>query len=489
MKTLCRLLLIAVFLLAAAALFLVTSEREFVSYEPLEGELSGIILRTNTSYQQTFITNRHSISRLSIFLRPATDQPLPNDVLGITITSSDAVLNNTVIPVSFLNRDGATQVNFSPSLATQPGDLITFVLSAPPALSGLIRVQPTDLINNPDISDISFSIAGAAQPSPLAFQLYYNYRPPLSYQLAIYLLFLVIWLASRRSLLHPLILTAYVLFSTIAFLSPAAMLANFYWSLTLAFIVSLTGMLLLLRSYQLPPAAILFGANAFAFSTYFALHAQAGRDKLLVFSFIPIILWLIHVRPKSTYRLVFGLVPLLLLAWLFFAPYQSPLPRPALVANLKDILLDPNQIAAADKFQASYLALQIPQGDPSAILRSGGWDNFGSYIGIINLSLALIGFAALARRYWFTALIGSTGLLLAATPLTLLLVDRLFLPPQYLIVLLTFALAFFASFGLLKLDRFLGPGLVASFIVYSITIFALFDLLNVTSKTLQFGLL
>lgn len=489
MKTLFRLLLIAVFLLAAAALFFVTSEREFVSYQPLEGELSGIILRTDTSYQQTFITNRHSISRLSLFLRPVTDQPLPNDVLGIAITSSDAVLSNTVIPVSFLNRDGATQVNFSPALATEPGDLITFVISAPPALSGLIRVQLVDLINNPDISDISFSIAGATQPTPLAYQLYYNYRPPLSYQLAIYLLFLVIWLASRRSLLHPFILTAYVILSTIAFLSPAAMLANYYWSLTLAFIVALTGMLLLLRSYQLPAASILLGANAFAFSTYFALHAQAGRDKLLIFSFIPLILWFILVRKKSAYRLAFGLMLLLLLAWLFFAPYQPPLPSPALVANLKDILLDPNQIATADKFQASYLALQIPQGDPSAILRSGGWDNFGSYIGIINLSLALIGLAALARRYWYIALLGSAGLLLAATPLTLLLVSRLFLPPQYLVILLTFALAFFASFGLSKLYRFLGPSLVTSFIVYSITIFALFDLLNVTSKTLQFGLL
>lgn len=489
MKTLYRLLSVAVFLLAAAALFFVTSEREFVSYQPLEGELSGIILRSNTVYQQTFITDRHSISRLSLFLRPVTDQPLPDDVLGITITSSEAVLNNTVIPVSFLNRDGATQVNFSPSLATSPGDSITFVLSAPPALSGLIRVQTMDLINNPDISDISFSIGGVTQPSPLAYQLYYKYRPPLSYQLAIYLLFLVIWLVSRRSLLHPLILAAYVILSTIAFQSPAAMLTNFYWSLTLAFIVSLTGMLLLLRSYQLPPAAILVGANAFAFSTYFALHAQAGRDKLLVFSSIPLLIWFILVRKKPAYRLAFGFILLLLLAGLFFAPYQSPLPRPALVANLKDILLDPNQIATADKFQASYLALQIPQGDPSAILRSGGWDNFGSYIGIINLSLALIGFSALARRYWYITLLGSTGLLLAATPLTLWLVSRLFLPPQYLIILLTFALAFFASFGLSKLSRFLGPGLVTSFIIYSITIFALFDLLNVTSKTLQFGLL
>lgn len=490
MKTLCRLILIAVFLLAATALFFVTSEREFVSYQPLEGELSGIILRTDTAYQQTFITDRHSISRLSLFLRPVTDQPLPDDVLGITIISSDAVLNNTVIPVSFLNRDGATQVNFSPSLATSPGDPITFIVSAPPALSGLIRVQLVDLVNNPDISDISFSIAGATQPTPLAYQLYYNYRPPLSYQLAIFLLFLAAWLASRRSLLHPLILTAYVIFSTIAFLSPAAMLANFYWSLTLAFILSLTGMLLLLRSYKLPSASIFLGANAFAFSTYFALHAQAGRDKLLIFSLIPLILWFIHFRKRPAYRIAFGLMLLLLLlAWLLFSPYQSPLPEPALVANLKDILLDPNQIATADKFQASYLALQIPQGDPSAILRSGGWDNFGSYIGIINLSLALIGLAALARRYWLITLLGSAGLLLAATPLTLLLVGRLILPPQYLIILLTFALAFFASFGLSKLYRFLGPGVVTSFIVYSITIFALFDLLNVTSKTLQFGLL
>ena len=489
MKTIYRLSLITVFSLAAIALFFVNSEREFVSFQPLEGEVAGIILRSDTTYQQTFTIDRHSISRLSLFLRPVTDQPLPADVLEIAVSSPDAILAKTIIPVSFLNRDGVTQINFTPALATEPGDPITFVLSVPPKLSGLLRAQTIDLANDPHLSDTSFMVDDAAQPTPLAFQLYYNYRPPLAYQLAIYLLFLVFLLASRRSLLHPSVLLAYVVFSTIAFLSPAAMLGYYSWSLTLAFIASLSGTILLLQSYNLTPSAVFLGANAFAFSTYFALHAQAGRDQLLVFSFLPLVLWFIHIKIRPNYRWVLVIALLALITSLFFSPYQSPSPKPALVANLKDILLDPNQIATADKFQAAYLALQIPQGDPSTIVQSGGWDNFGSYIGIINLSLALIGLAASAKRYWLITLLGLVGLFLAATPITLLLINRLFLPPQYLIILLTFALAFFSAFGSFKLYRFLGPSRVTSFIIYSITIFALFDLLNVTSKTLQFGLL
>ena len=174
MKTIYRLFLIAVFLLAAVALFFVNSDREFVSFPPLEGEPAGVILRSDTAYQQTLTIDRHSISRLSLFLRPVTDQPLPADVLEITVSSPHAILTKKIIPVSFLNRDGVTQINFTPALATEPGDPITFVLLIPPKLSGLLRAQTIDLANDPDLSDISFMAAAAAQPTPLAFQLYYN---------------------------------------------------------------------------------------------------------------------------------------------------------------------------------------------------------------------------------------------------------------------------------------------------------------------------
>ncbi len=489
MKKSFRLILIMLFLLSSIGLFSINTEREFVSYTPQEGE-SGVVLGSDAAYRQTFVTERHSISRLTLFLRPLISE-LPPASFTVNLSTGDTVRKSTTVPASLVDRDGATQIKFPSPLPTTPGDTITLTIDIPASLHNLLRAQVVSAADNPDISDISFFVNDAQQPLPLAFQLFYDYRPPLSYQLAIYLIFICIWLASQRSLLHPAIITSYVIASVLAFLSPMILLTSINWFLAIAFVLAVGGMILLLRTYGLTPPSIFLGANAFGFSTYFALHAQSGRDLLLLFSLLPWLFLLSRPSIKSPLRFM-SLAVLLcgLLIFLLLAHYRAPSVTPLLVANLKDILLDPNQIPTADKFQAAYYALQIPRGDPATILAAGGWDNFGSYLGYLNLPFALVGLLFYSKQSRGIALLGALGFLVAAfSPLTTLLVPSLWFPPQYLIILLSFALAFFSAFGLEKLRLFLGLHPVTTFIVSSLAVIALFDLLNVTSKTLQFGLL
>lgn len=484
-----RLLLIILCLSLAAAFFTVNSEREFIIFNPQEGELAGIVLQSGHDYRQSFTVYRRSLSRLSLALRPTIETALPNHSFTFILYSGSAAPLTKSIPVSFIDREGVTRIDFDPPLFTNPGDTISFSLSIPPELSGLLRAQTVNIADSPDLAATSFTIDNQPQPVPLAWQMFYDFHPPLSYQLGIFLLWLAFWLVLRLPLSHPVVLSSYVLAAVIAYLSPAVFLGQYYWLLALSSVAAMAGMILLLRSLSLSAPLVLFGANAFAFSTFFALHSYAGRPQMLAFSLIPLLCFLfINTHPKRR-LLLLAITIICLLIFLFAAPYHSPAVSPLLVASLKDILLDPNQIPTADKFQAAYYALQIPRGDPSVVVQSG-WEHFGSYIGFINLSFSLLGLLFYARRFWLVALIGLAGLTISALPFTTpYFLSRLWLPPQYFIILLSFALAFFAAFGLSKLQSFLRDSRLTQFIIYMIAIFALFDLLNVTSKTIQFGLL
>jgi hypothetical protein len=491
MKTIFRLTLIVLFLTAAIGLLQVNSERQFMNYEPQEGEASAVVLSADSTYTQTFTVARRSVSRIAIYLRPTSDSPLPNLPLLFTVSSPTEGLTTVNVPASFINRDGTTQIRFNPPLTTSFNDLLTLTITVPPDLSGRLRAQTINQDDNGPAPTVSFAINSQEYPSPLAFQVYYNYRPPLSYQLSLVFIFLALWLMSRRPFFHSLVSTSYVLIGSVAYVSPAVQLNHIPWLLGAACAISLTGMLLLLRSHQLTPAAVFLGAHAYAFSTYFALHAQVGRSVLLVFSLLPFIFYFIRRQRKSPSRVFFlgGLLSLGVVV-IALALFQPAAPFPAHTASLKDILLNPNQVPDADKLQAPYFALQIPHDNSSEIARSGGWDNYGSYLGFINVCLAIIGLLFYAKRHIAITLVGLTGLIVATVPLvTTSLLTWLWFPPQYIIILLTFALSFFAALGLFRLQKFLGPYPVTSFIVYSIMFFALFDLFNVIGKTLQFSLL
>jgi len=488
MKPILKYILIITLICAAFLLFFVNSDREFIRYLPQEGEPFSIVLRSDSIYQQTFASSRHTISRLSLFIRPSVSSPLPAKSFIVSVHQADHLLAQQAVATSFIDDGGATQVQFTPPITTEPGQILSFSISVPPALSGKIRAQTVNQDDKPVTDDISLTIDSSPQPQPLAFQLYYGFRPPLSFQLSILLLLAATLLLLNRPLNSPIPLAIYIIATAAAYISPSIIVGDFSFTLLLAFFLAQLTMILLLYSYQLPAPVIFLGANAFAFSTYFPLHVYAERDKLIIFALLPALFWL--TKSKKSRHIFLTALLVLSLSLLIFLPYASSEHKPVHVANLKDILLDPNQIPTTDKFHAAYYALQIPKGDPNVIDQYGGWDHFGSYFGLINLSLALLGIVIHGKKHWPILLLGALAIIVSANSfITPHLATIFFFPPQHLIIISSFALAVFAALGLNSLWRFLKYNPLTNTIIYLIVFIALLDLLNVSSKTLQFGLL
>jgi hypothetical protein len=487
-----RVLLSAVIILVAIPFFFTVFDREYISFSPEEGQLNAIRLETETEYLQSFTATRRSISQLSLFLRPATSNHSTNSNLGLSVSQNNNVLATQQINLSFIDPDKPTQVHFSPPLVVTPGDPIIFSLTVPASLSGQYRAQLSSPEDKPQSIKTTFTINGQEHDQELAFKVFYRFKPPLSFQLGVFLLLLSTITAANLSSKSLFFFVLYTVSLSVAYLFPLISLGNFSLSILFAFIAAFSGMFIFLRKLNLPILAVLAGSHAFAFTTYFPLHAMASRNKLLLFAFLPLLCLLLCPSLRFLKKhLVLALSTMLaIVLLLIFLPYKPPPVAPTHTASIKDIYLDANQIPLANKFHAAYYALQIPKGDPSYIAQDSGWDHFGSYIGFINFPLAMIGLAAGVKRHWPIALLGIASLFISANPLlTPHLASLMSFPPQYLIIVASFSLSVFAAIGLNSVWQFLRPDKLTNALIFAIVFIALFDLLNVSSKTLQFGLL
>ena len=492
MKKTHRYLLGIIILLISPFFFTAKFDLQYISNPAQEGEVAGVKLAAGKSYLQSFSTTRHSISELSLFLRPATTKPVTTHSIKLKVHRGDEILATQEINPSFINNDSQTNVRFPSPLVTKPGQLISFSLTVPPELSGNYRAQLSLPNEDSEARNATFYLDNQPQDQNLAFNVSYTFRPPLSYQLGILSLFLAAFLIANLSPKSHAAIIFYAITLTASFISPVVALDSFSPLLLATFIVGFLSMFFFLRSLNLPLPAILLGAHAYSFTTYFPLHILSGRAKLISFAFLPLVFLMFYPSRrfiKKHFKLS-GLILIIIFILLIFLPYQPPSIKPIHTAQLKDIFLDPNQTPVSDKFHPAYNALQIPKEDPSVIEYYGGWDNFGSYIGFINLLLALVGIVFTAKRYMPLLAIGVIALVISSTQLLIPSVSIFLpIPPQYLIIIATFILTTFATLGLTRLWRFLGKDPLTNAIIITIVIFALFDLLNVSSKTLQFSLL
>lgn len=132
-------------------------------------------------------------------------------------------------------------------------------------------------------------------------------------------------------------------------------------------------------------------------------------------------------------------------------------------AALKDIWLDTYQVASS---------IKVPGG--------ASWDHYGSYIGIIATLLALIGLLTTAKKQWRIAVVGILGLVAAQ-----------FWPIiPHAVILTTFAMAYFAGWGLQQLGKYLHPyGRLAMIILVILVLLSLLDMLYVLAGPLEYGIL
>ena len=472
-----RLLTAATLLVLAGPLFFVKTNRDFIDLQPTEGTASSIILKSTENYEQTFAADRATITQVGLFIRP-TVQNLPAGNIAVRVLRDSTLIAESNLPTVFIDTEGASYVRFDPPIQTKLKETLRIQISAPPQLDGSIRLQQRMPDETFDAATVRFMINGEPQSSPLAYQVYYQYRPPLALQLA----GLLIIMAQQRLLPSPILYSAEAAF---LFVVPHVLLGQFPL-LTFAYAAyALAGMLMLLRTTGLTGFPALAGAHVFAFTTWLPLHILGGRSYYALAALLPYTAVLARkdgITGRKR-RMIFAAAAIYALV-VFTVADVKPYSLPTFgAAHPRDVFIDPNQVPTSYKtfFYPSYgtFPAQVEQ-----------WDHYGSYIGIINATLALVGIAWQGLRDRALLMTGIFGALISLTPpLTSILARILPLPPQHFVILTTFVLAFFTAWGLQAVRTYLGNSTAATVIATLITYIALLDLWHVAATTLEFNMI
>ena len=133
-----------IFILAlssAGGLFLlVKTDREFINLAPSAGAAHGVELRSYSTYEQSFVATRSTITRLGLFFMP-TIADLPDATITVAIKRADKVINEQSLSAAFLDGESFSQIRFYPPLAVTDGEQLTVNISVPPALDNTLRLQ------------------------------------------------------------------------------------------------------------------------------------------------------------------------------------------------------------------------------------------------------------------------------------------------------------------------------------------------------------
>lgn len=329
-------------------LFTVTTDREFINLTPSPAQF--VTLETGHTYTQTFPATRSSISRVGVYLRPVGS--LPASAVALTITHSGTPVATQTIPTAAIDIEGTSQVRFDLPLVVDVGDQISLTLTVPDDLTGRVRALQRLPDNTFDPTYAVFTIDGDRESVPLAYQVYYLFRPPLAFQMGglLILAALIVVFRSHYSLpiTHYSLIIPLAVVLSVLYALPALLLADF----PIALMIVTTGVFFttsLIARRQLPAAPTLLTAAIAAFAAYWPLRLANPWD-VASFDF-------------------------------------------TVSASLRNIFLDPRQIPGANP--------------PLA------WEHFGSYVGITTAVLAVVGLTTQGKRYWKTALALVGSLLLS----------------------------------------------------------------------------
>src|SRR6185436_13808094 len=139
------------------------------------------------------------------------------------------------------------------------------------------------------------------QPSPAAYELYSNYKPPLALQLAGLLLAAAVILVVPHH--HPGVQHVFgvgtALWFSALYLVPMLPTSSFPWFLFVVQAAAFYSMATYLRSQGLHTGAVLVGAALFAFTSWFPLQYSAYRFLLCIIIWLPLLLAAVS---KSTSR-------------------------------------------------------------------------------------------------------------------------------------------------------------------------------------------
>lgn len=456
-------------------LWFVTTNRDFINLQPSEGMANSVALKSDETYEQVFIATRSTITQIGLFIHPAS-AIVPSGNVVIRVLKDNALLAEEKIPSEFIDAEGASYANFTDPINVQRRSSLRIQISVPKELDGMLRLQQRIPDNTFDPTNVQFIHDGEILPQPLAYQVYYQYRPPLALQLAG-----LLTLAAQQ-ILFPLPII-YILTMAFLFMLPSVLLGTFSVAILLHTVFALAGMILLLRTDRASWLSTLTGAHVFAFTTWLPLHALGGREYYAVVALLPLVV-LLAQKGKLSLRM-WSAVSLTLISFtvalLTFTDGKSRSSPTFTSAHPRDVFVDPNQVPTSHKtfFYPSYgvYPKQIEE-----------WDHYGSYVGIMNIMLAAVGLAWRGFKNKGIVLVGVLGALIALTPhISITLQPILPLSPQHFVILTTFSLAFFTAWGIQALQTYFGNNRITTVVIAAITVITLLDLWHVAATTLEFS--
>lgn len=276
MLTKTKIIVSIVGIIAALALFLVKTDREFINLTPSPGgPENSVVLEAGHTYAQTFPATRTSVSRIGLYLRPQV-RSLAQGAVTVKIFVAEQLRAEQLISASFIDAEGVSEVRLAKSIPVNRGEDITLLVEVPKELSGQIRALVRTPDETFDSSYARFTIDENPQTSTLAYQVYYMYRPPLAWQVAIvillslfYLFFPKFFSSQKGNVTLGIMLAA-------AFAVPALLFGDFPWLTISITAVAFGGMSLFLHRFNLSTPAIVLGASIFAFTTWWPLHLASN---------------------------------------------------------------------------------------------------------------------------------------------------------------------------------------------------------------------
>ncbi len=466
-------------------LFTIKVDRVDTNLRADEGQTNGVILTSTSAIQQTFTTNRSSISNIGFYLRPTAKQIPAGDITMIIYQNSQS-LDSATVSTAFIDVEGLTRFNFANPVNIDPGQPVTASLQVTSVIDGAIRLQLRELSQDQDPTTVSLTINSTTSARPAGFQTYSPIHPPLALQIGglFILVSILLFIPS---------LAIYSLGAALIFTIPVAGSTDLKLLIFATTAIALSGMILLLRSFNIPRLPALFGAHIFAFNTWFLLQLADGRQIYSLLALLPLIYILVVFRARTVLplpdRLLKNPSPLKGrglgegYSWLYrlsslHSPNHRNLIIPIIIFTAVLLLLAaPSSLLVPlnDHANPRDIFLDPIQSLNSAKIIGAGWSNFGAYVGLINLTLAIIGIIWRIKKYWPLAALGLIAYFLTQlAPVT-------FFTPQHLTIFTVFSLAFFAAWGLLWFRQFFSldtSGQFRKFITVIISLIALIALLD-----------
>ncbi len=467
-----RLLLSAVLIIAAILLVFVRTERGVILLPPISGAENRVQLVPETTYAQDFLINQTSIARLGFYF--TTQGSLASEPLTLIISRQGTEVARANLETVFIDNQGPSFWQFNPPLKTIKGERITAKVTIPQSLGNQLNVK----VRIPDgtfkAEDATFLINDKLQPSPLAYEVYASYKPPLSVQIAILCVLAAIALLFKPKS-HIVITGGTVLatlLATIVYLSPTLIWSGYFpWFLLVTQTAAFLGVYWYLTHRGFHAAAAMVGAAIFAYTSWWPLQFAASRYVYAIVATLPLLYVVFSPSQSLIRRKAAGLVVLAVAIAIFWQGLQFPgLTPTTAVANMRDIFLDPYQVPYAQK------VISQGQGIP--------WHNFGAYIGIPAALLTLIGIITSARKHSTPLIIGIA--LITALSLAPLLPSTLTILVAHTSIILVMVFAYEAALGLENLRHYLGfKSKVAIFLTSAVALIIVLDLWHVAADLLE----